>query len=68
MWAQRRTFWTGAEFTKQPATALRMSGVFAAGLGGQNMVIDVSIQTEISRGRNPVNSEVLVFAVPPKAF
>lgn len=44
-----------------------MSGVFAAGLGDQNMVIDVSIQTETLRERNPATSEVLVFAVPPKA-
>jgi hypothetical protein len=29
------------------------------------MVIDVSTQTETSRERNPVNSDVLVFAVPP---
>ncbi len=46
-----------------------MSRVFAAGLVDQNMLIeDVSIQTETSRGRNPVTSEVLVFAVRPTAF
>jgi hypothetical protein len=45
-----------------------MPGVFAAGLGDENRVIeDVTIQTETSRGRNPVTSEVLVFAVRPKA-
>ena len=44
-----------------------MSRVFAAS-GDQNMVIeDVSIQTETSRGRNPLTSEVLVLAVRPKA-
>jgi transposase len=48
---------------------LRMSRVFAAGLGDRNMVIeDVSIEAETSRGRNPVTSEVLVFSVRPKAF
>jgi hypothetical protein len=45
-----------------------MSRVFAAGLGNQNMVIEgVSIQTETSRARNPVTSEVLVLALRPKA-
>ena len=47
---------------------MRKSRVFAAGLGDQNMVVeDVSIETETSRGRNPVTSEVLVFGVRPKA-
>jgi transposase len=45
-----------------------MSRVFAAGLGDQNMVIeDVTIEAEITRGRNPTASEVLVFSVRPKA-
>jgi len=38
------------------------------GLGDQNMVIDVSIQIETSRQPNPLNSNVLVFALPPKGF
>jgi transposase len=47
---------------------LRKSRVFAAGLGDQNMVIeDVTIETEISRGKRPKTSEVLVFSVRPKA-
>ncbi len=41
-----------------------MSRVFATGLGDQNMVVeDVSIETEISRGKRPVTSEVLVLTV-----
>jgi len=47
---------------------LRMSRVFATGLGDQNMVVeDVSIETEISRGKRPVTSEVLVLTVRAKA-
>ena len=47
---------------------MRMSRVFATGLGDQNMVIeDVSIETETSRGKTPVTSEVLVLSVRPKA-
>jgi transposase len=49
-------------------TALRMSRVFAAALAGQDTVVeDVTIETETSRGRSPVTSEVLVFSVRPKA-
>ena len=45
-----------------------MSRVFAAGLGGVNMVVeDVSIETEASRGRRLVTSEVLVLSVRPIA-
>ena len=45
-----------------------MSRVFATGLGDQNMVVeDVSIETEISRGKRPVTSEVLVLTVRAKA-
>ncbi|WP_039889345.1 ISL3 family transposase [Mycobacterium xenopi] len=47
---------------------MRKSRVFATVLGGQDMVIDdVMIETETSRGKRPVSSEVLVFAVRPKA-
>jgi transposase len=47
---------------------LRMSRVFAVGLGDQNMVVeDVSIEVETSRGKNPATSEVLVLSVRPKA-
>lgn len=47
---------------------MRISRVFAAGLGDQNMVIeDVTIESETSRGKRPVTSEVLVFSVRPKA-
>ncbi|UQX12748.1 ISL3 family transposase [Candidatus Mycobacterium methanotrophicum] len=47
---------------------MRKSRVFATVLGGQDMVIDdVMIETETSRGKRPVTSEVLVFAVRPKA-
>lgn len=47
---------------------MRMSRVFATGLGDQNMVIeDVAIETETSRGRTPVASEVVVLSVRPKA-
>jgi len=47
---------------------LRIPRVFASGLGDQNMVVeDVSVETETSRGRTPVTSEVLVFSVRPKA-
>jgi transposase len=47
---------------------LRMSRVFATGLGDQNMVIeDVAIETETSRGKRSTTSEVLVFSVRPKA-
>jgi transposase len=45
-----------------------MSRVFAAGLGGVNMVVeDVSIETESARGRRLVTSEVLVLSVRPIA-
>ena len=44
------------------------SRVFATVLGGQDMVVDdVMIETETSRGKAPVTSEVLVFEVRPKA-
>lgn len=47
---------------------MRMSRVFAGGLGGQNMVIeDVMVETETSRGKRPLTSEVLVLSVRPKA-
>lgn len=47
---------------------MRMSRVFATGLGDQNMVIeDVAIETETSRGKRSTASEVLVFSVRPKA-
>ncbi|UQX09537.1 ISL3 family transposase [Candidatus Mycobacterium methanotrophicum] len=47
---------------------MRKSRVFATVLGGQDMVIDdVMIETETSRGKRPVTSEALVFAVRPKA-
>ena len=47
---------------------MRMSRVFATGLGDQNMVIeDVAIETETSRGKRSTTSEVLVFSVRPKA-
>lgn len=47
---------------------MRKSRVFATVLGGQDMVIDnVMIETETSRGKAPVTSEVLVFEVRPKA-
>lgn len=47
---------------------MRMSRVFATGLGDQNMVIeDVAIETETSRGKRSTPSEVLVFSVRPKA-
>lgn len=47
---------------------MRKSRVFAMVLGGQDMVIDdVMIETETSRGKAPVSSEVLVFEVRPKA-
>jgi len=47
---------------------LRMSRVFASGLGGVNMVVeDISIEVETSRGRNPQAAEVLVLSVRPKA-
>ncbi len=47
---------------------MRKSRVFATVLGGQDMVIeDVMIETETSRGKRPVTSEVLVFEVRPKA-
>jgi transposase len=53
---------------EEGCTALRKSRVFAAGLGSQNMVIeDVAIETETSRGKQPVTSEVLVLSVRPKA-
>ena len=53
---------------EEGCTALRMSRVFAAGLGDQNMVIeDVAIETETSRGKRPKTGEVLVFSVRPKA-
>lgn len=45
-----------------------MSRVFATVLGGQDMVVeDVVIETETTRGKAPVTSEVLVFEVRPKA-
>lgn len=47
---------------------MRISRVFGAGLGGQNMVIeDVVIETETSRGKRAQTSEVLVLLVRPKA-
>ena len=47
---------------------MRKDRVFATVLGGQDMVIeDVVIETETSRGKTPVASEVLVFEVRPKA-
>jgi len=47
---------------------LRMSRVFATGLGDQNMVIeDVTIETETSREKQPKATEVLVLSVRPKA-
>ena len=47
---------------------MRISRVFGAGLGDQNMVIkDVAIETETSRGKRPQTSEVLVLSVRPKA-
>ena len=47
---------------------MRMSRVFATGLGDQNMIIeDVAVEVETSRGRSARTSEVLVFAVRPKA-
>ena len=47
---------------------MRMSRIFAAGLGDQNMVIeDVTIETETSRGKRPNTREVLVFSVRCKA-
>ena len=47
---------------------MRKSRLFATGLYDQNMVIeDVTIETETSRGKQPVTSEVLVFSVRPKA-
>lgn len=53
---------------EEGCTALRKSRVFATVLGGQGMVIeDVVIETETSRGKAPVTSEVLVFEVRPKA-
>jgi len=53
---------------EEGCTALRMSRVFATGLGDQTMVIeDVAIETETSRGNRPKTTEVLVFSVRPKA-
>jgi transposase len=53
---------------EEGCTALRKSRIFAAGLGGQDMVIeDVAIEAEVSRGKTPTASEVLVFSVRPKA-
>ena len=47
---------------------MRMSRIFAAGLGDQNMVIeDVTIETETTGQKKPKTSEVLVFSVRPKA-
>jgi transposase len=47
---------------------VRKSRIFADALGDQNMVIeDVSVDTETSRGKDPVTSEVMVFSVRPKA-
>jgi len=47
---------------------LRMSRVFASGLGDQNMVIeDVTIETETTGRKKPTTSEVLVFSVRLKA-
>lgn len=47
---------------------MRKSRVFAAGLGSQNMVVeDVAVETETSRGKQRVTSEVLVLSVRPKA-
>jgi hypothetical protein len=46
---------------------LRMSRVFAVGLGSQHMVIeDVEIQTATTHGKTPTSSEVLVLSVRPK--
>ena len=53
----------------QEVTALRMSRVFATGLGDQNMVIeDVTIETETTGRKQPKTSEVLVFSVRLKAW
>ncbi|MFY2860301.1 ISL3 family transposase [Mycobacterium sp. THU-M104] len=47
---------------------MRNFRVFAAVLGGQDMVVDdVMIETEPSRGKAPVTSEVLAFEARPKA-
>ncbi|HUH72036.1 MAG TPA: transposase family protein [Mycobacterium sp.] len=47
---------------------MRISRVFGAGLGEQNMVIEgVAVETETSRRKRPVISEVLVLSVRPKA-
>lgn len=47
---------------------MRKSRIFAEALGDENMVVeDVAIETETSRGSNPVISEVLVLSVRPKA-
>ena len=47
---------------------MRLSRIFAAGLGDQNMVIeDVTIKTETTGRKKPKTSEVLVFSVRPKA-
>ena len=47
---------------------MRMSRVFATGLGDQNMVIeDMTIETETSREKQPKATEVLVLSVRPKA-
>ena len=44
---------------------MRISRVFATGLGDQNMVIeDVTIETETSREKQPKATEVLVFRTP----
>lgn len=47
---------------------MRMSRVFATGLGDQNMVIeDVTIETETTGRKRPKTSEVLVLSVRAKA-
>ena len=47
---------------------MRLSRIFAAGLGDQNMVIeDVTIETETTGRKKPKTSEILVFSVRPKA-
>ena len=47
---------------------MRKSRIFAAALGDHSMIVeDVAIETETSRGRRPVTSEVLVVSVRCKA-
>ena len=47
---------------------MRKSRIFAAALGDHSMIVeDVAIETETTRGRRPVTSEVLVVSVRCKA-